>query len=242
MIFGVFAVLEDGEKCFLTKDEIWTNQNLMPTEMQEIGLLFGGFQQAKHWLRDKKEFDRGKVINVLLTNGEFVKKIVRRVRIELIKRNEKPTIPSKKQLVHIFKEATSEDIFWGVHFTGSVRSHQHNNLSMRDIKEGFAIHPLKVPLQLMKRNKETVPAYVGKLYNRILQTWLLHLMTNQTEILVKYSSFTERELLQKIYKIYEAIEFEDDVFYQDLVETYKREIQETSSNSTENKTKYSVSA
>ena len=66
---------------------------------------------------------------------------------------------------------------------------------MRDIKEGFGIHPLRVPSDLIE--KYGVNAYVDKLYRRVLYTWLVHLMSNQTERLVAFSTFSEKEIIEK---------------------------------------------
>ena len=94
---------------------------------------------------------------------------------------------------------------------------------MRDIKEGFGIHPLRVPSDLIE--KYGVNAYVDKLYRRVLYTWLVHLMSNQTERLVAFSTFSEKEIIEKIYSLYEAIDFEDYDLYTKLVSKYKKKSQ-----------------
>ncbi|WP_241670103.1 hypothetical protein [Bacillus cereus] len=49
-------------------------------------------------------------------------------------------------------------------------------------------------------------------------------MSNQTERLVAFSTFSEKEIIEKIYSLYEAIDFEDYELYTKLVSKYKKEI------------------
>lgn len=231
MVFGVFAYVKGGERCLFTNDGIWMSvtSQMSAADLEETGKTFKGFQQAKFWITEHKEHDRGNFIKVLLPTGEFVKKETLRIRIELIKRIDKPYIPSKEYLIKLFEHAMSErELYWTIHFSGKVKLHLHNNLSIRDIKEGFAIHPLKVPVELIKTNGYEPKEFVERMYARVLQTWLLHLMTNQTELLVNQATYTVQELLKKIYRLYDAIEFEEELLYKELVGRYKIEMMERS--------------
>ncbi|HDR4587782.1 TPA: hypothetical protein QCQ70_002386 [Bacillus cytotoxicus] len=231
MKFGVVAYLMTGERCIFTKEMMW----ILVKNSDLFGYIssaktFKSYLLAKNWLIQRKELDYGKNIEIVLATGEVITKKVKRIRIELIKREETPGIPSKEAIKKVFEAALQRDvvdaknyIVWGVHFSSSVKIHEHISLSIRDIKEGFAIHPLKIPYGAIKA--KGINAYTGQLYKRVLHTWLLHLITNQTEMLVNYSRYSEKELLDKIYSLYEAIDFEDDELYKELIETYRLEMQ-----------------
>ncbi|WP_257148508.1 hypothetical protein [Bacillus cereus] len=226
MKFGIVGYLKNGGKCILKNDYLWVliNKSENNYDISVSAREFNSYLQAKHWLIQNKHFDNGKLIKIIQPSGQLASGTLHRVRIELLKRIDKPVIPSKKDIKSIFENTSKSKntVWWGVHFNGSVKVHEHINLSMRDIKEGFGIHPLKVPSDLIQ--KYGVNAYVDKLYRRVLYTWLVHLMSNQTERLVAFSTFSEKEIIEKIYSLYEAIDFEDYDLYTKLVSEYKKEI------------------